>query len=241
MSSMPDLSVVTVSFNSAATIARTIESVRAQSLPNLEYIVVDGGSTDGTLDIVKRSSDVVTTLISEPDEGIYDAMNKGIRRSRGTWIHILNSDDFYAEPGILARALRSLDPARTNYFAMWRLFEDGRRSLQTYRYRRWPLYVSAFLPHPSLIVSRSQYDEAGLYETRYRIAADHDMILRLTARWPGLAHALPLTVMTQGGYSERHMDAALAEFRRVTVANGLPEAVAGSLYRFRKLWWRMRR
>jgi glycosyltransferase involved in cell wall biosynthesis len=233
------ISIVTVCYNSAITILRTIDSVREQTYPNIEYLVIDGGSTDGTVDIIRANGDVVTDWVSEPDRGIYDAMNKGVCRARGEWIHILNSDDFYAGPDVLEKAVPMLDPGRTNYFAMWRQFEEGRRELQNWHYRRWPLFVSAFLPHPGLIVSRAQYGAAGLYDTRYRIAADHDMILRLTSRWPGLGHAMPLTVMAQGGYSEENMLTALQEFKGVTMGHGLPLLMASGFYWLKRLWWRI--
>lgn len=214
-------------------------SVREQTYTNIEYIVIDGGSTDCTVDIIRDNCDVVTDWVSERDGGIYDAMNKGIRRARGEWIHILNSDDFYAGSDVLEKAIHMLDPAHTNYFAMWRQYEDGRRDLQNWGYHRWPLFVSAFLPHPGLIVSRTQYEAVGLYDTRYRIAADHDMILRLTSHWPGLSHAMPLTVMAQGGYSEENMLTALREFKAVTMEHGLPSPLASGFYCLKRLWWRV--
>lgn len=235
----PRISVVTVCFNSARTLRRTLESVAGQNHPNIEYIVVDGGSTDGTLAIVGEYRHVVDKMVSEPDAGIYDAMNKGLRMATGDWIHILNSDDYYAAPDVLAAALPLLDPERTNYFRMWREYADGRRELQDWEYSRWRLFVSAFLPHPGLIVSRRQYETVGLYDTRYRIAADHDMILRLTARWPGMKHDLALTVMQQGGMSGVRPDESLREFRAVTERHGLPRAAGACLLGLKRIWWRV--
>ncbi|KPK67754.1 MAG: glycosyl transferase [Acidithiobacillales bacterium SM23_46] len=235
----PLVSVVTVCFNSARTIERTLKSVINQDYPNLEYIIIDGGSTDGTLTTIDLYRDRITHVISEPDGGVYDAMNKGVRRATGDWVHILNSDDYYASRAALQTAVPLLDRRRTNYFQMWRQFEDGRRDLQDWTYRRWRLFVSAFLPHPGLIVSRDQYESVGLYDTRYRIAADHEMILRLTAKWPGLKHDLPLTVMQQGGYSEMNLIQALREFEAVTIRHGLPRPVAGLIYQLKRRWWRV--
>lgn len=233
------ISVITVCYNSARTLRRTLESVAGQNYPDIEYIVVDGGSTDGTLAIVGEYRHVVDKVVSEPDAGIYDAMNKGVRMATGDWIHILNSDDYYAAPDVLAAAVPLLDPERTNYFKMWREFDDGRRELQDWDYSRWRLFVSAFLPHPGLIVSRRQYETVGLYDTRYRIAADHDMILRLTARWPGAKHDLVLTVMQQGGVSGARPDESLREFRAVTERHGLPRAAGACLLGLKRIWWRV--
>lgn len=232
----PAVSVVTVTYNSEATLERTIESVLSQTFRPIDYVVVDGGSTDSTLDILKRYEGRLRH-ISEPDNGIYDAMNKGVRLARGSWIHILNSDDYYAAPDCLARAVSSLDESRTNYFDMYREYEDGSRILQTFTFRRWRLYVAAYLPHPSLIVSRAQYDAVGLYNADYRIAADHDMILRLLARFPAKREPFPLTVMTQGGASGQHLGLSLEEFRQVTCAHGLPPAAASAIRLAKNVWW----
>lgn len=233
----PLFSVITVSFNSVKTIERTLLSVANQSYRQIEHIVVDGGSTDGTVDLLHRHRASLVSYVSEPDSGIYDAMNKGIRLAKGDWIHLLNSDDFYTSPESIARAVERLDPAATNYFAIWQLFADGTKRLQDWKYRRWQLFVSAFLPHPGLIVSRTQYEVVGPYSTRYRIAADHDMILRLTARWPGTRHALPLVTMLQGGCAGSNMRTSLDEFREVTIAHGLPPVVANAIMHAKHAWW----
>lgn len=234
MTTSPTLSVVTVSYNSAATIERTIDSVLSQTFRDLEYIVVDGGSTDDTLDIVRRHGDRIR-WISERDGGIYDAMNKGIRLSRGRWIHLLNSDDYYNSRDSLERATPLLQEDRTNYFSMIYEQKDGQRSLQRFRYRRPALFLSARLPHPSLIVSRRQYEVVGLYDTGFRIAADHDLILRLTDRYPGHFHDLPLTVMTAGGMSAANRLATLEEFRQATINNGLAPAIAQAIFLIKRL------
>lgn len=234
----PLVSVVTVSFNSGKTIRRTIESVANQTYDRIEFIVVDGGSTDDTLSIVGEYADVVSRIISEPDQGIYDAMNKGIRAANGEWIHLLNSDDYYAAPNVIESAVRVLDPASTNYFWMWRESSDHRRVLQAWTYSRWRLFISAFLPHPSLIVSRAQYDAVGLYDVNLRIAADHDMILRLTKRWGGRLHDFPLTVMQQGGASEVNKLLSLREFERLSRRHGLPSLIARLVFVLKRIWWR---
>ena len=235
----PTISVVTVCYNSERTIRRTLESVRGQTYGNIEYVVVDGGSTDGTLAVLDEYRHVIAKFVSEPDSGVYDAMNKGVRMATGDWIHILNSDDFYAASDVLHNAAPALDPQRTNYFLMWREFADRSRDLQAWDFSRWRLFVSAFLPHPALIVHRKQYEEIGLYNTGYRIAADHDMILRLTAKWAGLKHNMPLTVMLQGGLSEVNMTESLLEFRSVTEAHGLPRFAGACMLALKRLWWRV--
>jgi glycosyltransferase involved in cell wall biosynthesis len=235
----PLVSVVTVSFNSEKTIRRTIESIANQTYERIEFIVIDGGSSDNTLSILAEYQSVVSRLISEPDAGIYDAMNKGIRIAKGDWIHLLNSDDYYASPSAIESAVDVLDPAFTNYFGMWRESADEHRVLQAWTYRRWRLFVSAFLPHPALIVSKAQYDAVGLYDTSFRIAADHDMILRLTKQWAGKLHEFPLTVMQQGGVSETNKVRSLREFELLSIRHGLAAPLAKLIYVLKRIWWRV--
>ena len=232
----PIVSVVTVTMNSAATVARTIDSVLSQNYQAIDYVVVDGGSTDGTVDILKGYGDRLR-FVSEADSGMYDAMNKGIRMARGDWIHILNSDDYYVSDDMVTEAVSELDPNRTNYFDMYREYANGTRELQSFAFRHWRLYISAYLPHPSLVVARSQYDAVGLYDTQYRIAGDHDMILRLLERFPARHHHFPLTVMAQGGVSGRLLSVSLNEFYDVTRARGLPGPAASAIRVAKKVWW----
>ena len=164
-------SIITVCYNSERTIRRTIESVLNQTYENIEYIIVDGGSTDSTLEIIAEYETGISKLISEPDDGLYHAMNKGIAISTGTWIHILNSDDYYADEKSVSKAVMLLDSNKTNYFWMLRETIDGTRFLQRWKFNRIMLFLSAYLPHPALIVAREQYEAVGTYDLDYQIAA----------------------------------------------------------------------
>lgn len=231
-----DFSVVTVSYNASKTIKRTINSVLSQTYSNIEYIVVDGGSTDGTLKILKSQGSKIS-FISENDQGIYDAMNKGVKLAQGKWIHILNADDWYPDPGVVERVVPHLDPARTNYFNILRVYSNGKTILQANSVQRWMLYLSAFLPHPGLIVSREQYDKIGLYDTNFKIASDHDFILRLTKDYPIKHFDRLLTCMDQGGVSSQNLELSAHEFLMVVERHGLPEVAVNMLARLRNYWW----
>lgn len=237
--SAPRVSVVTVSYNASRTIQRTIDSVLAQSYPNIDYLVVDGGSTDGTREILESYGSRLR-FVSEPDDGIYDAMNKGVALARGGWIHLLNADDWYADPDALGRAVPHLDESRTTYFDMLRVYNDGRTVLQSRLVKRWMLYVSAFLPHPGLIVARAQYDAIGPFDTTLRIAADHDFIMRLTRRFEIRHVPSLLTCMQQGGASATNLGRSMDEFALVTERNGLPAFAVRSLMVARRIWWKAR-
>ena len=238
-SAQPLVSVVTVCLNADKTIRWTIDSVLTQTYPNLEYLVVDGGSTDGTLAVL-RSYEGRLSFTSEPDRGMYDAMNKGIRRARGKWIHLLNADDWYAAPDALARAVPHLADDRTNYFDLMRVYPHGGEVLQSRDVPRWSLYVSAFLPHPSLIVARTQYDKVGYYDPHLKIASDHDMILRLVQHFPPKHVPIVLTKMDQTGVSARLLGTSLDEFAIVTRRHGVPRPLAECIRWLKLVWWKAR-
>jgi glycosyltransferase involved in cell wall biosynthesis len=238
-SDQPLVSVVTVCLNAKTTLARTIDSVLRQTYSNREHIIVDGGSNDGTLDLLQQYGHQIT-WISEPDSGLYSAMNKGIQLARGQWIHLLNADDYYASDDALAHGMPHIELSRTNYFDIMRRRSDGVQTLQNWTVSRWMLYISAFLPHPGLIVSRDQYDAVGLYDTNLRIAADHDLILRLVRRFPPKHIPVTLAIMDQTGLSARSLDLSLAEFATVTCRHGLPAPVAEGIRLLKVMWWKVR-
>lgn len=194
----PLVSVVTVVFNGDRHLEQAIGSVLAQSYDNIEFIVVDGGSTDGTLDIVRRFEDRIDRWISEPDRGIYDAMNKGIAMSTGDMIGFLNADDWY-EPGTIEAAARAHNsPGEENSViaGAWNLvFEDIGLTVRAAPSLKFHLGMP--LSHQALFVPKGVYKTVGKYDLQYRYAADLDMVLRLSAR----------------GVRFRFLDSVLVNFR----------------------------
>lgn len=180
------ISLITVSYNSAATIQTTLDSVAAQGYADLEYIIVDGGSKDATLGLVDHYPDLVTACISEPDQGIYDAMNKGVLRATGDVVGILNSDDFYLSDHVLheVAALFSADPelevvlGDVDFVNNDDLNQPVRRYL-TGNFKPWMFRFGFMPPHPAVFVRKSAYDRVGLYKLGYKIAADFDLLTRL--------------------------------------------------------------
>lgn len=180
------ISIITVAYNSSATIETTLDSVQAQGYPKLEYIVVDGGSTDATLDVVRKYPELVTQLISEPDRGIYDAMNKGVQRATGEVVGILNSDDFYRHSRVLEEVAVAFaaDPALEVLLGDVDFVsdEDLNKPVRTYRatgFRPWMFRLGLMPPHPAVFVRKSTYERAGLYKLGYKIAADFDFLTRV--------------------------------------------------------------
>jgi glycosyltransferase involved in cell wall biosynthesis len=181
------ISIVTATYNSAATIRDTLTCIRAQDYPDIEHIIVDGGSTDATLDIVDDFPHVAK-LISGKDDGIYDAMNKGISVATGQVIGILNSDDIYTDNTVLsAVAAAFTDPAvMTAYADLQYVYSDDLNRVK----RTWitgALYKNSFYygwmpPHPTFFVRREVYERVGLFNIRLRSAADYEIMLRILVK-----------------------------------------------------------
>jgi glycosyltransferase involved in cell wall biosynthesis len=213
-------------------------SVLGQSYTHLEYLVIDGGSSDGTLDIIKKYSGRIDYWLSEPDKGIYQAMNKGVKMAKGDWIHILNSDDFYFSNESLEKAIALIGGAQNKffYFTMAKDYWDGTRDFQQYPFNwlnKMRLYYSAYIPHPTLFISRQQYVAVGFYDESFKLAADHDFILRLCKKYHGQFIDMPLVVMKQGGASSENNLKTFEEFKRVTIKHNLPAWLAEIIFRFK--------
>lgn len=180
------ISLVTVSYNSEATIANTFESIAAQGYSDLEYILIDGGSSDRTLHQVTHFPGLINLIISEPDLGIYDAMNKGVLQSTGDIVGILNSDDFYLGSNVLreVEAAFSADPSLDVVLGDVDFVSDNDLDKPIRRYRAgsfkpWMFRFGLMPPHPAVFVRRSAYERVGLYKLGYKIAADFDFLVRL--------------------------------------------------------------
>ena len=209
MNSNLKISIITVSFNSQNTLRRTIESVLSQDYNNIEFILIDGASTDWTLDIISNYKDSIDFFVSESDKGIYDAMNKGILAATGDIIGILNSDDFYSDNSILNKVVSKFNECScdavygdlmyvkySDASKVFRYWKSGSFSLKKIR-RGW------MLPHPTFFVKKSVYDKYGLYSTKLRSASDYDMILRLLYKHNLNVEYIPqvLVKMRAGGQS----------------------------------------
>ena len=203
------ISVITVCFNSRDTIAETLRSIAEQDHPDIEHIVVDGASRDDTLAVIAATPNRITHLVSEPDRGIYDAMNKGLGLASGEMIGFLNADDVYADKHVLSRVAEIME--HENLDALFGNVEYFRPEHPARIVRR---YCSArFLPdrialgwmpaHPALFLSRRVYARYGLFRTDYRIAGDFEYCARIFRGGGLVSRSLPETLvrMRTGGVS----------------------------------------
>ena len=203
------ISIITATYNSAKTIRDTIESVLAQSYTNFEYIIVDGASKDDTLKIISEYGDRISKVISEPDKGIYDAMNKGIAAATGDVVGILNSDDFYTTNDVLAQIAQQFEKDDTDAVYGDIQFVNPSNLDKIVRYYsskifRPSLFRFGFMPaHPSFYVKRACYSTLGNYHLDYKIASDYDLLIRFLYKERISTSYLPTSIVTMrtGGVS----------------------------------------
>ena len=202
-------SIITCTYNSAATIADTIRSVNAQTYPNIEHIIVDGLSKDNTLEIVKQYARERQIIKSEKDNGIYDAFNKGIRMATGDIIGVLNSDDFFTSNNIIEQVVNAFDKENIDavYGDIHFVNSDNLNKCVRYysskSFRPWMMRMGFMFAHPSFYVKREYYENLGLYKTDYKIAADFELLLRFVVKNKINCKYLPLDFVTMrtGGAS----------------------------------------
>ena len=179
------ISIVTVCYNSEATIERTIRSVLEQSYDNIEYVIVDGMSTDGTIDIIDKYSDDIDVFIREKDEGVYDAMNKGLDGSSGDYILFLNADDrlFYENTISEAAGLITANESNPDVFLGDVVIHDqGKRKSSIWKSKKVTPYslFRGSVPHPAAFYSRSAFSKNGMFDKSFRIAGDYEWFVRGT-------------------------------------------------------------
>jgi glycosyltransferase involved in cell wall biosynthesis len=211
------ISVITAVYNRVATIGDALDSVRAQTWPDVQHVVIDGASTDGTLELLQARRSGIAMLVSEPDKGIYDALNKGIALATGDVIGLMHSDDLYADERVLADVAAAFGDAQVDavygdldYVAQ----EDTSRVIRRWRSGEYTPSLLArgwMPPHPTLYLRRQVIERWGGFDATYQIAADYDAVLRYFGRGSIRPAYVPrvLVRMRAGGESNRSVSRIL--------------------------------
>lgn len=202
------ISIITATYNSASTIRDTLTCIAGQQYPFIEHIIVDGLSKDNTLAIVQEFHHVAK-VISEKDNGIYDAMNKGVKLATGDVVGILNSDDFYTGPTILSKVVAAFeDPSVEAVYGDLQYVKPDNvqkvtRTWKSGQYQKKYLYYGWMPPHPTFFVRRHLYEKCGLFNTTLRSAADYELMLRFLLKYNARVKYIPevLVKMRAGGIS----------------------------------------
>jgi glycosyltransferase involved in cell wall biosynthesis len=241
------LSIITAIYNNANVIELAIKSVLSQTYPNIEHIIVDGASTDGTLAVLDQYHDRVSKVISEPDLGIYDALNKGIKASTGDVIGFLHSDDEFNSPTSVANLMNALSESGAD--GIYSDLQYVRRAGgDNHLIRMWKsrpfqpkLLSRGWMPaHPTLLLKREVYKKIGFYNLDYRIASDYDFILRVFKSPNYRFHYLPeVTVSMQiGGESNKSLSKIIQKSKedyRILTKQGFSPAITLFAKNFSKL------
>ena len=199
----PLVSIITVVLNGQKHIEQTIKSVLEQTYSNIEYIIMDGGSRDGTLEILKKYDDKIDLWKSEPDKGIYFAMNKGIALAKGSLIGILNADDFYL-PDAVKKVVESdrLQKADIYYGDMLLAIENSSAPEIRMKPNILEMDEKPSIFHPTCFVKKEVYERAGLFDTRFRISSDYEFLLRcIRKNFKFFYVPEPITTFRAGGIS----------------------------------------
>ncbi len=216
------VSIITVTLNSAKTVERTLLSVQQQTYGDIEHIVIDGASTDSTMEIVGRYASRLAQVVSEPDNGLYDALNKGLALATGDIIGILNSDDVLADESTIATVVSRFVREQADLVYGDLLYcKDTDRPDSVIRYWRSNIFHEKSLkcgwmpPHPTLYCRRSIYETVGRFNTGFRISADYDLILRIFSRPEFKKVYIPnvMVKMSAGGVSNRNLRMILRKSR----------------------------
>jgi len=224
--------------NGGPAFERAVDSVLAQTFEPIDYIIIDGGSTDGTVDVIKRHADQLAYWISEPDRGISHAFNKGVAAARGDYVGIVNADD-WLELDQIEKVVSALEGQRADFIYGDLAYHDPEGAL-LHIIRGDPDYASVItslmpaLNHPTMLARRSLFDLIGNFDERYRIAMDYDWVLRvhLAGRFGAYTPDV-LGHMTLDGVSDRRFVEGLGEVRRIAMHHGQASVKAWPLFVFR--------
>jgi glycosyltransferase involved in cell wall biosynthesis len=205
----PFFSIITVVLNGAPFISDCIDSLRNQTFRNFEYIVIDGGSTDGSIEIIEKNLDQIGIFISESDFGIYDAMNKGIKLAKGKYIGIINSDDMYNFQALEIVFNHLL--AQTNECVIYGGITGTSPQIQYENISHFEL-PKKMIYHPATFVASSVYKRLGAFDLSYRIAADYEFILRCFVKGvPFIRVEDSIAFYREGGFSHKHQYRSIFE------------------------------
>lgn len=226
------VSIITVVYNGAKTIQSAIDSVVSQNYPDIEYIVIDGGSKDNTINVLERNRNNISTMVSEEDGGVYHAMNKGVKLAKGDVIGILNADDFYQDESVVSDVVKQMKISNSEGVYGDLIYIDKEDISKVVRYWKAGKYTREnFLwgwmpPHPTVFLKKSIYEKFGLFNTDFVSAADYEFLLRIMYKHKIHLEYIPrvITRMRVGGKSNVNLENRLRANKEDLIAwkvNGL--------------------
>jgi glycosyltransferase involved in cell wall biosynthesis len=230
------ISIITVCLNSQGLIGRTVQSVASQDYPDIEYLVIDGGSTDSTLHVLQGYRPKIAVLISEKDNGIYDAMNKGLRHATGHLVYFLNSGDYLTSDDTISRMMEFIAKyPHDDIFTgdIWYYDDEGAERWSGYRKDKIDL-MARVINHQSIISRKLVFDAYGHFDTRYRIYADYDWLLRAVIKYGSRVRytGIPIAYYLKAGKSDRTWRKYLPERQEIVAKYASAGLIARYLFRY---------
>lgn len=211
------LSVITVVYNGEIFLESAIKSVVDQKKEDVEYIIVDGASIDSTMQIVEKYKNYIDVIISEPDNGIYDAMNKGVEKASGEYVVFLNSDDYY-DDGVLQSCLNAIS-LKPDAVIMNTIIEDGEGVKKVFKRindkNKYKLYIRIPFMHPSVVVKKEVFNQIGGFDLAFKIASDCDFLLKMLGKVDTISYIDEGVVMRAGGISDTCFKDGRKEYKEI--------------------------
>lgn len=242
---MMKISIITVVFNAKDTIKSTIESVINQTYNNIEYLIIDNKSTDGTLDIIQNYKNKIAKIISEKDDGIYDAMNKGLKNATGEVIAFLNGDDLYLNNNVIKEIMEIFATTDTDSVYTDAIFVDRynidliKRYWKTGTYKKEKFLTGFQIPHPAFFCKKSIFDRYGAFDLNLKISADFELILRFLYKHNIKTFYLnkPIVKIRTGGISNKNLkNIILGNINciKAFIKNGIPVSPLYPIFRLKE-------
>ena len=226
MPDQPLISIITPSFNHGQFIEQTIQSALGQDYPNIEHIIIDGGSTDATPDILKKYEDRIAYWVSEPDIGISDAFNKGIEASRGDYIQFLNSDDWLINDSIISKVIESIKQNDYPLLLYGNTIVVNRQNGQTLwsmgrKFSLGSFLLKTIIPHQALFTRKDYFERYGYFDTNLKHSMDYEMLLRSVPDLNPVWVNYYIVKMREGGISRQDKADAMFTNARVQIRHGV--------------------
>ncbi len=222
--SINEVSVIIATYNCVQGLEKTINSYINQKYKEKELIIIDGGSTDGTVDLIKKYKNNVNYWISKPDKGISDAFNKGVKASKGDFIYFLGAGDFFWKDNVLDKVMEGIN-SDTDMLVCGRInrtTEDGKKLLytSTLNFKKWMLLYKMGLPHQGLFTNKNFFKKYGLFDLNWKFAMDYELLLRAYKEFPNVVMKdVVVAAWRDGGVGKGRILEVLEEFRKIKIKN----------------------
>lgn len=242
---MPKVSVIIATYNCESDIEKTIRSFNDQTYRDKELIIIDAGSTDGTVEIIKKHKKDINYWISEPDKGISDAFNKSVKAAKGDYIYFIGAGDYFWSNDSIKRMMTGVDKEKDILVCgrINRVTENGKKVLYTssISFKKWMLLYKMGLPHQALFTNKKYFDNYGLFDENCRYAMDYELLLRAYKEFPRVViKDVVVTAWRAGGIGTNKIDSILNEYHRIRLKNRIASVfVLNLIYLLSKLRYKI--